>query len=442
MKSIHRRLSLGLAAALLIVGLIFMQVSFWLFDQAIRNYLHTHLRTESETLLSAMAQGANGIELDPRRISAAYDRPFSGSYFVVQLSQQQWRSRSSWDYALPTPETHGLMATLIAGPNGQQLLVYCTEYRRYGETIHIAIAQDYTPILSELQRIQWIGTGLGLTALLLILILQRILVVRALRPLQQAEQQIAQLQHGERSSLDTNVARELIPLVNKINHLLQQTETTLKRSRNALGNLGHALKTPLAVLFSLSARNELHQHPQLQQNMQEQLNNIQQRLGRELARARLAGEVLPGSYFVCAKEIPDLFSTLKHIHSQTLTLEWQAPAELVLPWDREDMLELLGNLLDNACKWAQHNVRLIIDAHDKSYKIKVEDDGPGIHSSQRECVLNRGERMDESVEGHGLGLGIVRDIITHCGGELALEDSPLGGLRVIINLPIPASLTS
>lgn len=437
MISIHRRLSLGLASILIVAGLVLMQTSFWLIDQALRAYLQNNLRTESETLLSALVRGPTGIELDPKRISAAYDRPFSGYYFVVQLPHQQWRSRSSWDYELPVSQSQGLMPTLADGPQDQQLLVYYADYQRFGKTFGISVAQDYTPMLEGLKRLQWIGAGLGLATLLLILLLQRLLVVRALKPLDEVRQQISQLQQGTRTALDTRAALELLPLIQQINYLLQQTETTLKRSRHALGNLGHALKTPLAVLFSLGARPELNEHPQLQQNLHEQLNNIQQRLGRELARARLAGDVMPGSYFDSAKEVPDLLSILKQIHNHNLHIEWKDPTDLLLPWDREDILELLGNLLDNACKWAQSKVHLTLEKNPTSYLLQVDDDGPGIHTSQRESVLNRGERMDESVEGHGLGLGIVRDIVTHCNGELRLEDSPLGGLRVLINLPVP-----
>jgi signal transduction histidine kinase len=121
-----------------------------------------------------------------------------------------------------------------------------------------------------------------------------------------------------------------------------------------------------------------------------------------------------------------------------LHLNWQAAVGLRLPWDREDMLEMLGNLLDNACKWAASQVRLSIECTAEGYLLKVEDDGPGIEAEQRTDVLNRGTRMDEQVAGHGLGLGIVRDIVDTWGGHLELVDSPLGGLCVRIQLLQPA----
>ena len=274
--------------------------------------------------------------------------------------------------------------------------------------------------------------------MLLILLLQRLTVSRALRPLERVRQQIAQLQQGQRSALDRGVPRELEPLVAQINHLLAHTEDTLKRSRNALGNLGHALKTPLAVLVSLAGRDELHDYPELRASLLDSLQQIEQRLARELGRARLAGDALPGAHFVCAEELPGLFSTLAMIHDRGLHLDWQAAAGLRLPWDREDMLELLGNLLDNACKWATHQVRLRIEGTAEGYLLQVEDDGPGIDAEQRAEVLSRGTRMDEQVAGHGLGLGIVRDIVDAWGGRLELVDSQLGGLCVRISLAQPS----
>lgn len=205
------------------------------------------------------------------------------------------------------------------------LLIYRADYRRYGENLSISVAQDYQPILQSFRRMQWVGLGLGGAALLLILVAQRYTVRRALRPLEQVRQQIAQLQQGRRTDLDAEVPEELEPLVAQINHLLAHTEDTLKRSRNALGNLGHALKTPLAVLISLAGREELAAHPALRATMREQLEQIEQRLSRELGRARLAGEVLPGARFDCAQELPGLFATLSMIQDRGLSLDWQAP---------------------------------------------------------------------------------------------------------------------
>lgn len=435
MKSIQRRLSLGLASVLIVVGLILAQSSLWLFDHSLRRYLREDLKDETRTLLVALVRGQNGVQLDERRLDPTFQRPFSGHYFRIDFADETWRSRSLWDRDLPKPARAGLQDGLGDGPHGQMLLVYRGDYLRFGQRFSISVAQDYTPILESFRRLQWLGLGLGAAALLLILLAQRYTVRSALRPLERVREQIAQLQQGRRTELDSQVPLELEPLVAQVNHLLSHTEDTLKRSRNALGNLGHALKTPLAVLVSLSEREELRDQPELQATLREQLAQIRQRLERELGRARLAGEALPGAHFDCAAELPGLFSTLGMIHSHGLKLEWQAEPGLCLPWDREDLLELLGNLLDNACKWADAEVRLSLVKEGEGYRLWVDDDGPGIAPERREAVLGRGTRLDEQVAGHGLGLGIVRDMVEAWGGSLSLEDSPLGGLRVAISLP-------
>ncbi|WP_313339503.1 sensor histidine kinase [Stutzerimonas nitrititolerans] len=436
MKSIQRSLSLGLIAGLLVVALLLVQTSLWLFEAGLKRSLENDLREETEGLLIAIVKGPDGIKLDTQRLNPRYQRPFSGHYFRIELPDRTWRSRSLWDAVPAWPETSGLAAELLEGPQRQRLLAFSAEYRRDGQPIVISVAQDYTPILDSFARVRLSGLGLVGVALLIFLLLQRYAMTLALRPLERARQQIAQLQQGQRQQLDSQAPVELQPLVAQINHLLKQTEETLQRSRHALGNLGHALKTPLAVLGSLIQREELAAHPQLHAALQEQLGQIQQRISRELTRARLAGDVLPGAHFDCAAELPALLDTLRMIHQRDIQLRWTAPSDCRLPWDREDMLELLGNLLDNACKWANSEVVLSIERSAAGYRLRVDDDGPGIPAAERAPVLDRGTRLDERAEGHGLGLGIVRDILSAWGGTLSLQDSPLGGLQVQIELPV------
>ena len=436
MKSIQRQLSIGLVAMLLVVGLLLAQTSVWLFDKSLRSYLQSGLEDEAQTLLLALVRGPEGILLDSTRLSASYQRPYSGHYFRIDAPGQTWRSRSLWDSELKPSSTPGLQQALGDGPQAQKLLTYRGDYQRFGKPLSIYVAEDYTPVLKSVRRVQQIGLAMGIAALFVLLLLQRWLVHRALRPLEQTRKQIAQLQQGQRAELDNEVPEELLPLVGQINHLLAHTEETLKRSRNALGNLGHAMKTPLAVLFSLASREELVQLPEICKNLEDQLEQIEQRMGRELGRARLAGDVLPGAYFDCDRELPSLVSTLAMIHRRDINLQWHAKPGLRLARDREDVLELLGNLLDNACKWANSQVELRIETTAQGYCIWVDDDGPGIAEEKRSEVLSRGIRLDEQVSGHGLGLGIVRDIVEAWGGSIELEQSDLGGLRVQITLPI------
>lgn len=435
MRSLQSRLGLGLTATLTVVMLALLQGSLWLLDSGLRRYHESNLQDEAETLLIALVRGEEGVQLDERRLHPAYQRTFSGRYFRIDFAEDVWRSRSLWDSELPRPPGKGLAPGLEDGIEGQRLLVYRGDFRRFGQNFSISVAQDYSPVLASLARIRWLGLGLGAGGLLLALLLQWLTVRRALAPLERVRAQIAELQAGRLGALDSDVPRELEPLVGQVNHLLHHTEETLKRSRHALGNLGHALKTPLAVLVSLANREELRAQPELRATLREQLEQIEQRLARELGRARLAGEALPGAHFDCATELPALCATLRQIHPH-VDIDWQAPDGLRLPWDREDLLEALGNLLDNACKWADSAVRVSAGADGEGYWLCVEDDGPGIAPEQREAVVARGNRLDEQVAGHGLGLAIVRDIAQACGGSLSLEDSAeLGGLCARLRLP-------
>ncbi|WP_462383918.1 ATP-binding protein [Pseudomonas sp. Marseille-QA0892] len=442
MNSVQRRLGIGLFLTALVVGVAFLQVTLLLFENGLRSYLRTNLVAETEGLLIALVRGPDGLELDTQRINPAYVRPYSGRYFIIELGDHRWRSRSLWDSSVAAPMSAGMQADLVPGPDGQKLLMYQASYKRFGQGVSITVAQDYTPVLGVLQRVRFIGLGVGVLALLLLLVMQRLAVRRGLQPLEAVRRQIVDLRKGRRTELDANVPEELEPFVDQVNRLLVHTEERLRRSRLAIGDLGHALKTPLAVLGSLAKREELKAHPSIQARMIEQIEQIQTRLLRDLGRARLAGEALPQTYFKCAEELPALIQTLQLVHPRDLSITWDAPFNLQLPWDREDVLEMIGNLLDNACKWAQARVDLTIEPLvSGKYQVCVDDDGPGIDEASRHEVVARGTRLDEHTAGHGLGLGIVSDIVENVAGTLSLEDSPLGGLRVRITLPAPSLAT-
>ncbi len=443
MRSIQARLRVGLVAILLVAGLVLVLGGAWLVDHALRRYLETELRGETENLLAALVRGPHGLQLDEGRLGSLYTRPLSGRYFLIEIPALdiRWRSRSLWDAQLEAPPRSGLSETLADGPSGQRLLTYRADYQRYGQTVSVVVADDYNPLLTNLTRILAFGALLGLATLLLVLLLQRLIVRRALRPLDQVREQIAQLHQGRRSTLDAGVPIELAPLVEEMNALLRHTEDGLKRARHGIGNLGHALKTPLAVLTSLAERPELQALPEQREVLREQLARIRQRLERELRRARLAGEALPGAHLDAA-ELRELCRLLNRLHGEHLRFDCHLPEGLRLPWDREDLLELFGTLLDNAGKWADRQVRLEVAQREEGYLIRIEDDGPGVPEAQREAILERGSRLDEAMAGHGLGLGIAKDIVEGCAGTLALETSRLGGLAVVIRLPAPVRTAS
>ena len=436
--SIQRQLTFSLALLLIVMGLVVAQAGLWIVDRGLRHHMQDNLQAQAENLLAALVKGPQGIQLNKQHYDGVFSKPFSGEYFIIEFDQQRLRSRSLWDFSLAQAQDEVVAGALVPGPEQQQLLLYQGRYRRYKTDIKITVAHDYSPVLVSFQQAQIIGGSLGLLALLLTLLLQRVLVRRALQPLERTRVQIEQLQRGQRSQLENDLPLELQPLVQQVNRLLQHTEEMLQRSRKGIGNLGHALNTPLAVLMSLLQRAELKQQPELSALIQAQLQQIEQRIARELTRARLSGEALPGAYFDCAQELPSLFQLMNHVHGDVLTLQWHAAPALRLPYERDDLLEMLGNLLDNACKWADSSVQLSIEQQGATYYVRVDDDGPGIAESQREQVQQRGSRLDEQSAGHGLGLGIVRDIVAAVQGSIQLLDSPLGGLRVEICLPARA----
>lgn len=436
--SIRRQLNLGLVASLLLAAALLGIAATLLLERALRDYAVNNLRDDAESVLAAIERGPQGLMLDATRLAPSYKTPLSGRYFVIDIEGARWRSRSLWDTELwnaELPSAVGALPALIEGPQQQRLLCLRADYRRHGTDIVIVVAADVAPLLEEFRRIGLVLAALGVATVLLLVGLQHLWMRRALSPLTKARQQLRELQQGRRDLLDADAPPELQALIAEINRLLQYTRQSLSRSRHALGNLGHALKTPLAVLVSIADRAE----PALRDPLQEQLRQMQGRISRELSRARTAGDVVSGVWFAPQQDLPLLIESLAHAHANAPAITWQAPAQ-ALPLERDDMLELLGNLLDNACKWAQRSIELTIDLRTdgagSSLQIELQDDGPGIDEALREQVLVRGSRLDEQTEGHGLGLGIVSDIVAAYRGDIALSRSALGGLKVSVQLPL------
>ncbi|HNW78161.1 MAG TPA: ATP-binding protein, partial [Candidatus Competibacteraceae bacterium] len=230
----------------------------------------------------------------------------------------------------------------------------------------------------------------------------------------------------------------------ELNRLLTLLDQRQRRARHALGNLAHALKTPLTALTQLA-----EQPPpptELQnwwQDLRQQLRQVRALTERELKRARIAGGGAPGLRVLLAPEIADLVTTLQRIHRErALHIETHLPPGGVFSGDRDDLLELLGNLLDNACQWARTTVRLSAVLEPEILSLRIEDDGPGCPPEHLELLSQRGMRVDESRAGHGLGLAIASDIVAQYGGALNLGRSEtLGGFLAEVHLPrsLPAT---
>ena len=352
------------------------------------------------------------------------------------------RSRSLWDHQVALgPVAPGERRVLeLAGPQQQSLLLLAAGYRKEGRPLTVAVAEDLAPIERTITRYQWATALLALAVLVGLMLAQRTLVRRAFRSLDGLREDVRRVENGEASGLREDVPDEVRPLVREVNRLLTLLEQRLQRSRNAVGNLAHALKTPLTLLLQQVDGDALHDRAEARVALRQQAERIQDLMERELRRARLAGAGAVSRHFHPSRDVPALLDALRRMHDRDgLRIEAGHLSDLAVPLDDEDMIELLGNLLDNACKWAASTVRLALH-FDGALRMRVEDDGPGLADADAEQMLERGTRLDETRTGHGLGLAIVRDIVTLYGGRLALERSAaLGGLCVEVTLPTDAS---
>lgn len=435
-SSLRRQLAIRLVVGLALLGLVIV-IGAWLAFQRFQVHLTAQaLDASSERLIAAVRRGNNGPFLDQSRVDPVFHRPLSGDYFLIRFADHAWRSRSLWDSELLLAEGAFTGPQRLDGPAGQRLLVRTHDYQRHGERFRVSVAADYAPLQREFQRALLWFVALWLLALMLTLVMLLRWSQSALRPLESARRELMGIQAGELRVLSTDTPEELQPLINEINDLLRQTRESLRRSRDALGNFGHALKTPLAVLANLVEREELQQQPELQQLLRAQVEQLNARLTRELARSRSAAGSGAFEPFYPAQMLPQLLDTLSRAHDRKLQAHWDAGGLEVLPLDRNDLLEILGNALDNAWKWARTAVSVRLGENERHWYIVVEDDGPGIASDrQRQWALERGRRLDESTPGQGLGLSIINDTVATYGGSMALELSALGGLAVRISIP-------
>lgn len=436
MRSLNQRLSIGLALTLLLLAF----VQWWLVTATVKefagDYVHSRLQHDADSLLGALQTAEDGsLELNPSRINGVFDMPFSGHYYHIIAGDKEIISRSLWDFDLEFPVQID-EDVYVAGPEGQRLLVVADEYEKFGKYIKVAVAENMEPLLHELDEFQYFYALASLAVIFLVLIVQTLLVRGGLKPLQQVEADISRLERGEIERLREDVPAEIKPVVVEFNRLLGVMRSRLDRSRTAVGNLAHALKTPLTVLRRLADTREINAAPDVRDELVKQSDSIRQIVDRQLKRARMAGAAAQGWQFMPEVELPPLVDMMQKIYSERgLKIDLHIPEHYIFNGDREDMMELFGNLIDNACKWARGRVRLTI-ANQSGLALTVEDDGPGCAPEYREQLSARGMRADESTTGHGLGLSIVRDIVEYYGGTLAFfQSAELGGFEVRVILP-------
>ena len=262
-------------------------------------------------------------------------------------------------------------------------------------------------------------------------------VRRGLTPFHELRTRLSRVRQGTERQVDGQYPTEVQPLVDDLNALLDHRERAVARAISQAGDLAHGLKTPLAVIGREVERVETAGHADLAASIFQQVERMQRQVDYHLAHARAAASgSTPGARCSVAESVDGLVRTLQRLYAERgISIAVRVPRDHAVRAQREDVDEMLGNLLDNACKWARACVSVDSAADGDALDISVDDDGPGVDASLRDVVLQRGVRADEAAPGSGLGLAIVRDLAELYGGSIALERSPSGGLRAHIRLP-------
>jgi signal transduction histidine kinase len=283
-----------------------------------------------------------------------------------------------------------------------------------------------------------IGLSITLLVLALVFLAAGLAQVRSgLLPLGQLRTRLSAVRDGQERRIDGTYPAEVQPLVNDLNLLLEHREKVVRRALTKAGDLAHGLKTPLAVLAQEADRVDAEGQHEVAAMIHQQIERMRRQVDYHLAHARAVNSGgTPGTHCVVLVSAEGLSRTLLRIYAaRGLDMEVDISPEHSIRGQREDLDEMLGNLLDNACKWAKSAVSVQSFRENGSIVILVDDDGPGIVPEMRDVVLQRGVRADEAAPGSGLGLSIVRDLAEMYDGTISLENSPRGGLRVRLHLP-------
>jgi signal transduction histidine kinase len=260
---------------------------------------------------------------------------------------------------------------------------------------------------------------------------------KGLSEFNQLRARLSEVREGRKNRIEGGYPAEVQPLVNDLNALLEHREQAVGRAQAKAGDLAHGLKTPLAVLVQEAERARTAGQYELADTIALQVERMQRQVDYHLAHARAAasGTAL-GAWCVIAESADGLVRTLLRLYAERgIAIESNISGDHAVRVQREDLEEMLGNLLDNACKWAKSRVSATSSLEATNVVLTVDDDGPGLDPAKRDAVLNRGVRADEAAPGSGLGLAIVRDLAELYGGTIVLEGSPLGGVRARLLLP-------
>jgi len=399
---------------------------------------HVHMHMEELTGASSFSPDGKFklafYPSDPR-----YQDLYSGWYWEVKQSGKTLaRSPSLGDYSLILGDikpTATLTVNDIKGPQQQPLRAHVkamTIDPNQAPVVFVATSPTLgikEDVAEYSNHIVWSFVILGIGLLLAVVLQVRV----ALKPLKAIGAQISEIRAGKSTRLTEHQLVDVQPLVDELNNLLEHNAVLVKRARNQLGDLAHSVKNPLTVINNAARQME----PEQKDLILSQTRDISRSVDHYLSRARTYGtEKVLGSRSSVRSVTEDLVFVMRRIYQQReLDFDLMLLQDCWFRGEVQDLEEMLGNLMDNACKWAKGRVLIECSTQEGRVQIKVEDDGPGIDELEHKNVLRRGHKLDESKPGHGQGLGIVKDIAELYSGSLKLARSDLGGLQAVLDLP-------
>lgn len=426
-------------ATVWIAGTLF--TTGWLLDTLFGRHVDRTYITELDRDLTSLAaalewRGDARLELTRQPADPRFELPYSGAYWQAVSGGQTLRSRSLWDVDIPVTverEVGQGGADVRIGPRGQSLLVKSRRLQLTGAEVpvDITVALDRTELRQakrSFRHLLWLSLGvLGLGILGAVWAQIRF----GLAPLSRLRAAVARLHAGREPTLPGAWPVEVQPLVDEIHLLLRRNHEAVERSRRQAADLAHAVKTPLAILA-----NDAGTLPApASQRVMQQVDAMRQQVDRHLARARAAGVGgAKGGAVEVRPAVDELVRALSRLHAdKPIAVEIEGQASFA--GDRQDLVEMLGNLLDNAWQWARGRVRVDLVTQATGIEIRIDDDGPGMLPDDMARAVQPYARLDEAAAGSGLGLAIVRDVCALYGGGFELARSPLGGLAVSVRLP-------
>jgi signal transduction histidine kinase len=453
-NSLALRLFLSAAGWTGIILLITGFVLSSLYRDAAERSFDRRLNVFLRTLVAEVAAPDDSSERTPQSLGEPqFDLPLSGWYWQLtrlNAARPEVRSsRSLWDSGLPhladmgvAPTDDGTRRAYVPGPEDQRLRLIerAVDLGEDGRYL-VAVAGDSQEIDDETHSFdRAIAATFGILAA--VLLLTTMFQVRfGLAPLKRISESLAAIRAGTAERLAGRFPVEIEPLARETNALIDANREIVERARTHVGNLAHALKTPLSVMM-----NEAAARPDdpLAAKVGEQIVIMRDQVTRHLERARIAARAtVVGSVTEVGPVVTALTRTMEKIyHPRGIAIDLDAPEGVRFRGERQDIEEMLGNLVDNACKWAQARVSIEVtqerrqdDPFKVIVRVVVDDDGPGLSPADRDQVARRGQRLDETKPGSGLGLSIVLELASLYGGNLTLSTAPIGGLRAELVLP-------